>query len=47
MFILPFLLIPVIVMLIKEEVSTKEKVILLLIVFGQTILMQLFANFIW
>lgn len=47
LFILPFLLIPVLYFLTKAQISRKEKVILLLVVVGQAILMQIFANYIW
>lgn len=47
MFILPFLLIPVIVYLNKEGFSKGEKTKLLLIVFAQAVLMQTIATFIW
>ncbi len=47
MFILPFLLIPVIFYLDRNNFSRKEKIMLLLLVFGQTVLMQLFGIYIW
>jgi len=47
MFILPFLLIPVAYNLQKEKYSQIERVKLLMIVFGQTLLFQLIATWVW
>jgi len=47
MFILPFLLIPVTYNLQKENYSQLEKVKLLIIVFGQTLLFQLMVIWVW
>jgi len=47
MFVLPFLLIPVLFHLDSSNFSRAEKMKLLLLVFGQAIVMQLFATYIW
>ena len=47
MFVLPFLLIPVLFHLDSNSFSRIEKMKLLLLVFGQAIVMQLFATYIW
>ncbi len=46
-FILPFLLIPVIEYLEKESFSNIERVKLLILVFGQAVTMQLIAFYVW
>jgi len=47
MFALPLFLIPVLFYLMKNEFSRKEKMKLLLLVFGQAVIMQLIATYIW
>ena len=47
MFILPFLLIPVIAYIQRANMSNRDKGILLLLVFGQAVLMQLFGIWVW
>ncbi len=47
MFILPFLLIPVASYLFKNGASRRELFIVLVLVFGQAILMQLFGSWVW
>ncbi|MCP4763448.1 MAG: hypothetical protein GY870_16870 [archaeon] len=47
MFILPFLLIPVAYNLQKEKYSKVEKIKLLALVFGQTLLFQIMAIWVW
>ena len=47
MFILPFLLIPVTTYIQRTNMNNRNKAILLLLVFGQTVLMQLFGIWVW
>ena len=47
MFILPFLLIPVITYIQRANLSNRDKGILLLLVFGQAVLLQLFGIWVW
>ncbi|MFW9997462.1 MAG: hypothetical protein ACFFD4_35790 [Candidatus Odinarchaeota archaeon] len=47
LFILPFLLIPVTEYLEKEKPANMEKNILLLVVFGQAVVMQLIGTYVW
>ena len=47
MFILPFMLIPVAYNLRKDKYSQVEKLKLLVLVFGQTLLFQLIATWVW
>ena len=47
MFILPFLLIPVITYIQQTNMSRKDKILLLALVFGQAVLLQLFGIWVW
>ncbi|MGY5859374.1 MAG: hypothetical protein RTU63_08385 [Candidatus Thorarchaeota archaeon] len=47
MFILPFLLIPVMVYIQKTDMSRRDKIILLVLVFGQAVLLQIFGLWVW
>ncbi|MFW9767994.1 MAG: hypothetical protein ACFFF9_15310 [Candidatus Thorarchaeota archaeon] len=47
MFFLPFLLIPVITYIRKTRMSNRDKAVLLLIVFGQAVLLQLIGFWLW
>ncbi|MGY5873751.1 MAG: hypothetical protein RTV72_16000, partial [Candidatus Thorarchaeota archaeon] len=47
MFILPFLLIPVITYIQKTNMSRRDKIILLVLVFGQAVILQLFGIWVW
>jgi len=47
LFILPFLLIPVLIYIQKTNMSQRDKIILLVLVFGQTVLLQLIGLWIW
>jgi hypothetical protein len=47
LFILPFLLMPVLYLLKSNNISRKEKGILLICVISQSIIMQMFGYFIW
>ena len=47
MFILPFLLIPVITYIQRTNMSRRDKIILLALVFGQAVLMQLLGIWVW
>ncbi|MFX1561411.1 MAG: hypothetical protein ACFFBL_12545, partial [Promethearchaeota archaeon] len=47
MFFLPFLLIPVITYIRKTRMTTRDKIILLLLVFGQAVLLQLIGLWLW
>jgi hypothetical protein len=47
MFILPLLLIPVIVFLQNKNVAWREKILLLVVVFAQTVLMQSVGMYVW
>ncbi|MFW9843531.1 MAG: hypothetical protein ACFFEV_03030 [Candidatus Thorarchaeota archaeon] len=47
MFILPFLLIPVLTYIQRTEMSRRDKAILLLVVFGQAVLLQIIGLWLW
>ncbi|MFW9913173.1 MAG: hypothetical protein ACFFEU_11910 [Candidatus Thorarchaeota archaeon] len=47
MFFLPFLLIPVITYIRRMELSHRDKIILLILVFGQAVLLQLIGFWLW
>ena len=47
MFILPFLLIPVITYIQRTNMSRRDKIILLALVFGQAVLLQLLGIWVW
>jgi len=47
MFILPFLLIPVMTYIQKTNMSRRDKIILLLLVFGQAVLLQIIGIWVW
>ena len=47
MFILPFLLIPVIAYIQKTNMSRRDKVVLLVLVFGQALFLQLIGSWLW
>ena len=47
MFILPFLLIPVITYIQRTNMSRRNKIILLALVFGQAVLLQLLGIWVW
>jgi hypothetical protein len=47
MFILPFLLIPVLTYIQKTDMSRRDRIILLLLVFGQAVLLQLIGYWVW
>ena len=47
MFILPFLLILVITYIQKTNMSRRDKIILLVLVFSQTVILQLFGIWVW
>ncbi|MFX1472724.1 MAG: hypothetical protein ACFFBM_09495 [Promethearchaeota archaeon] len=47
MFFLPFLLIPVITYIQRMELNNRDKIILLILVFGQAVLLQLIGFWLW
>ncbi|MFW9835421.1 MAG: hypothetical protein ACFFEK_15580, partial [Candidatus Thorarchaeota archaeon] len=47
MFFLPFLLIPVITYIRRTKMSNRDKAILLLLVFGQAVLLQIVGFWLW
>ena len=47
MFVLPFLLMPVLSYLTRHNVSYKRRVLLLIVVFVQAVIMQLLVSWIW
>lgn len=47
MFILPFLLIPILTYIQKTNMSRRDKIILLILVFGQAVLLQIIGIWVW